>query len=288
MSELQFIRKLAYPRCEQSCPRLQCKTSVLPTARPKRFTLKRRKTSGSENAIHFCWLRFSFCLSSLVRCKQTRFLFCSTDQAENGLRGGWPRCIPRSASHLGISRLARSKFSQKETDRITPRDTELQKVGSGHSQQFPKHQVLNELESCVCASFSCSHPVSLPLPVPCCCLLSRVSGMIVDKATVSCPSHSLVRRNWSTKHNVQEVLFSRHWISSPVSVSVSRGVFQVLAQVVGFRCWDRQVEIQVSCSVQISQRFLAACQICKCRRREFVRQTLCHEQKIQCHPSKVL
>ena len=37
-----------------------------------------------------------------------------------------------------------------------------------------------------------------------------------------------------------------------------------LETVVGFRRKDRQVEIQVSCSCQVSQRLLGACQICKC------------------------
>ena len=50
--------------------------------------------------------------------------------------------------------------------------------------------------------------------------------------------------------------FLRHWITSPVSVRISRDVFQCLVQFIWFQCRYRQVEIQFSCSFQISQHFL--------------------------------
>ena len=48
--------------------------------------------------------------------------------------------------------------------------------------------------------------------------------------------------------------FSRRRVSSPISLRVSRDDFQNLAQVVGFRCWDRQVEIQIfRCRVLVTR-----------------------------------
>ena len=41
--------------------------------------------------------------------------------------------------------------------------------------------------------------------------------------------------------------FPRHWITSPVSVRISRDAFQALVQVIRFQCRYRQVEIQLSC-----------------------------------------
>ena len=134
--------------------------------------------------------------------------------------------------------------------------------------------------------------VSLQLRVLCCCRLSRVSGMVIrchsriacgkinsadsdprayssdspmDKATVPCPRHSLVRKE--TLINVTQgarCALPRHRVTSPVCIRISRDVFQSLAQVVRFRCRYRQREIQFTCSFHISQRFLGTCQICKC------------------------
>ena len=47
--------------------------------------------------------------------------------------------------------------------------------------------------------------------------------------------------------------FPRHWITGPVSVRKSHDVFQGLVHVIWFQCRYRQVEIQFSCSFQISQ-----------------------------------
>ena len=87
---------------------------------------------------------------------------------------------------------------------------------------------------CVCVPFPGLLPDSWPLLVPCCCLLLRVKGMPphisfrmacvtinsadsspraynshppLDTATVPCHLHWLVKKNWSTHHNVQEVFF---------------------------------------------------------------------------------
>ena len=63
----------------------------------------------------------------------------------------------------------------------------------------------------------------------------------LDKATVPCPR-------------------SCHQIASPVSIRISRDVFQGLAQVIRFQSRNRHIEFQVACSLQVSQRFLGTCQ----------------------------
>ena len=131
-----------------------------------------------------------------------------------------------------------------------------------HRHRFPKHQILIE-ESCVRVSFSSLFPVSLPL-------LLRVPGLIVqynsesplDKAksflSLTVAGHEYVVDTAQCTRSA----FLRHRVSSPISVRVSRDVFLLLAQIVGFRRRDCQVEIQVSWSFQISQRLLlGACQI---------------------------
>ena len=56
-------------------------------------------------------------------------------------------------------------------------------------------------------------------------------------------------------------VFPRHWITGPVSVRISRNVFQGLVQVIWFQCRYRQIEIQFTCSSQISQHFLGTYQM---------------------------
>ena len=51
----------------------------------------------------------------------------------------------------------------------------------------------------------------------------------------------------------------RHWITGPVSARISRDVFQGIVRVIRFQCRYRQVEIQFTCSFQISQHFLVTC-----------------------------
>ena len=82
--------------------------------------------------------------------------------------------------------------------------------------------------------------------------------------------------------------FPRDWFTGPVSVSMSRDVFQGLVQVIRFQCRYGQKEIQFTCSFQISQHFLGTCQICKCWRRKFVWQALCREHQIWSHSGDVL
>ena len=55
-----------------------------------------------------------------------------------------------------------------------------------------------------------------------------------------------------------------------------------------FQCTYRQVEIQFTCSFQISQHFLGTCQICKCWWRKFVWQAFCRKHQIWSHSSNVL
>ena len=45
----------------------------------------------------------------------------------------------------------------------------------------------------------------------------------------------------------------RHWMTSPLSVRISRVVFQGLVQVIRFQCRYGQVEIQFTCSFQVSK-----------------------------------
>ena len=52
------------------------------------------------------------------------------------------------------------------------------------------------------------------------------------------------------KATVLRLSHSRHWISGPVSVRVSRNVRQLLARIVGFHCRNRQVKIQASGSLE--------------------------------------
>ena len=51
--------------------------------------------------------------------------------------------------------------------------------------------------------------------------------------------------------------FPRHWFTSPVSVRVSRDVFQGLVQVIRFQCRCCQVEIQFTCTFENLNAFLA-------------------------------
>ena len=87
----------------------------------------------------------------------------------------------------------------------------------------------------------------------------------LDKATVPCPRHSLVKEKLINVTQCARCAFPRHWVTGPISVRISRDVFQGLVQVIWFQCRYRQIEIQFTCSFQISQHFLGTCQICKCR-----------------------
>ena len=177
--------------------------------------------------------------------------------------------------------------------------------------KFPKYQILNELESrvnvfhlttcslfrchCACCAAVCSRVYQndslISFNMACAKINSAddaqrayISDSPLDKATVSCPRHSLVKRNWSTLHSA----LPRHWITSPVSVWITHDVFQGLVQVIWFQCRYRQVEMQFSCSFQIPQHFLGTCQICKCWWRKFVWQAFCREHQIWSHSSSVL
>ena len=130
----------------------------------------------------------------------------------------------------------------------------------------------------------------------CCCLLSCVSGndspisfkmacakinsadsapraynsdSPLDKATVPCPRHFARQEKLSHVTQGTRCALSSHRVTSPVSMKISRDVFQVLAQVVWFPTRYRQEGFQVACSFQVSQRFLGTCQICKCGRSKF-------------------
>ena len=111
------------------------------------------------------------------------------------------------------------------------------------------------------ASFSSLFTVSLPL-------LLRVPRLIVQHKAESPldKAKSFLSLAVAGHEDFVDIArtrsaFLRHRVSSPIRVRVSRDVVLLFAQVVGFRCWDRQEEIQVSWSFQISQRLLGACQI---------------------------
>ena len=127
--------------------------------------------------------------------------------------------------------------------------------------------------SCGCVSSCDWLLVPLHLRVLSCGLLSRVSGMIVQSLSVQ-----LVRKSTQLivhqEHTIltgqgnsplsstftrQEKLIllaqgttcalSSHWVTSPISIRISRDVFQGLAQVVRSPCRYRQVEFQVLSSI---------------------------------------
>ena len=165
----------------------------------------------------------------------------------------------------------------------------------GHRQQFPEYQILNERNLvCMCLIFrlapcfvaTARAGAVLLSALACIRINSPISFRIactkinsadrapkayfsdsrLDKATVRCLRRSLVNVTQGTR-----CVLLRHPVTSPVSLKISRDVFQGLAQVLRFRCRCRWVEFRVTCSFQASQRFLGTCQICKCRRCEFVR-----------------
>ena len=82
--------------------------------------------------------------------------------------------------------------------------------------------------------------------------------------------------------------FPRHLVTGPVSIIISVDVFEGLVQVIRFQCRYRQVEIQFTCSFQISQHFLGTSQICKCWWRKFVWQAFCRRHQIWSHSGNVL
>ena len=86
------------------------------------------------------------------------------------------------------------------------------------------------------------------------------SDSSLDKAAVPCTRHSRQEKLINVTQNTR-CAFPRHWVTRPVSI---RDVFQSLVRVVCFQCMYRQVEIQFTCSCQISQHFLGTRQICKC------------------------
>ena len=128
------------------------------------------------------------------------------------------------------------------------------------------------------------------------CLLSRVSGMIVQSLSVKLvrkstqltvhPTHTVLilhctrqqfpvfdirsSREIDQCNTECKMSFSSSLGQRPVIIRISRDVFQGLVQVIRFQCRYRQVEIQFTSSFQISQHFLGTCQICKCWRRKFV------------------
>ena len=91
-----------------------------------------------------------------------------------------------------------------------------------------------------------------------------ISDSPLDKATVPLSSTFTRQEKLTNVTQSARCVFPRHWVTSPVSIRISRNVFQGIVQVVRFQCRYRQVEIQFSCSFQISQHFLGTCQICKC------------------------
>ena len=104
-----------------------------------------------------------------------------------------------------------------------------------------------------------------------------ISDFPLDKATV--PLSSTFTRQQKSINVTQSArcAFPRHWITGPYSVRISRDMFRY-----------RQIEIQFSCSFQISQHFLGTCQICKCWWRKFVWQAFSREHQIWSHSSNVL
>ena len=157
--------------------------------------------------------------------------------------------------------------------------------------EFPKYKILNEQESRVNVFHLAIRSLFRCHCVLCCCLLSRVSGMIVQSLSGSLvrkstqltvhPTHTVLilagqgNSSLSSTFARQEKLinvtqttrcaFPRHWFTSPNSISVSRDAFQGLVQAIRFQCRYCEKEIQFTCSFQISQCFLGTCQICKCR-----------------------
>ena len=109
----------------------------------------------------------------------------------------------------------------------------------------------------------------------------------LDKATVTCPRHSRQEKLINVTQSAR-CAFPRHWITSPVSVRITRDVVQGLVQVIRFQCRYRQIEIQFLCSFQISQHFLGTCQICKCWWRKCVWQAFCRKHQIRSHSGNVL
>ena len=59
-----------------------------------------------------------------------------------------------------------------------------------------------------------------------------ISDSPLDEATVPCPRHPLVKRNYQRK--CSRCAFPRNWITSPISVRISCDVFQGLVQVICF------------------------------------------------------
>ena len=165
----------------------------------------------------------------------------------------------------------------------------------GHRQHFPKYQILNEISylfhlatralfrcNCACSvllsALACirnDSPISFRMA---CTKINSAdsapnaysSDSSLAKATVS--FSSTFNRQGKLIHVTQgtRCALPCHRVTSPVSIRISRDVFQGLTQVIRFQCRYRQVEFQVSCSFQVSQRFLGSCQICKCRRTKFV------------------
>ena len=87
-----------------------------------------------------------------------------------------------------------------------------------------------------------------------------ISDSPLDKATVPLSSTFTRQEKLINVTQCARCAFPRHWITSPVSVRMSRDLFQGLVQVIWFQCRYRQVEIQLSCSFQISQHSLGTCQ----------------------------
>ena len=71
-----------------------------------------------------------------------------------------------------------------------------------------------------------------------------ISDSPLDKATVPCPRRSLRQEKLINVTQSTRCAFPRHWVTSPVSIRISRDVFQGLVHVIRFQCRYRQVEIQ--------------------------------------------
>ena len=82
-----------------------------------------------------------------------------------------------------------------------------------------------------------------------------ISDSTLDTATVPCPRHSLVKRN-DQRNTVCKMCFSSSLDHQPSQRQNIPDVFEGLVQVIRFQCRYRPVEIQLSCSFQISQHFL--------------------------------
>ena len=116
----------------------------------------------------------------------------------------------------------------------------------GHRQQFPKHQILNGKESCVyvfhspacslcrchCSCFAAVCSISLKINSADSAPTADNSDSPLDMETVPSPLHS----QRSTVYKLFLVIGSPAQFASEYPVMF----FQFLAQVVGFRCWDRK------------------------------------------------